>query len=85
MPKSEKQPIPLEVVATTEVRTDKGVLVNAPDNGFSVERTPTEGKLTFSMYCTARNIPVQHVAGMRAFTKTNEATLSEWDAIFKRY
>lgn len=84
MPKPEKQPSPLEVVATTEVRTTSGVLINEPPAVLGVP-APTEGKLTFSMYCTARSIPVQHVAGMRAFTKTNEATLSEWDAIFKRY
>lgn len=84
MGKTDKKP-DLAVEAQTEVRTSAGVLVNAPDTGFKVEKVPSEGKLTFSMYCTTRNIPVQRQAGMRAFTKTNEATLSEWDAIFKRY
>ena len=73
------------VSASTEVRTVDGALVNAPDAGVRPEPTPADGFITFSMYCTVRRIPVQRQAGMRAFTKTNEATLSEWDAIFKRY
>lgn len=72
------------VVASTEVRTG-GILINPAPTTFRVELRPSAGKLTFSMYCAQRAIPVQRQAGLRAFTQTNEASLFEWDAIFKRY
>lgn len=75
---------PLTVEARTEVRMMDGTLLNAPPSA-KAEPPPSEGKLTFSMYCTVKAIPVQRQAGMRAFTNINEASLSEWSAIFKRY
>lgn len=73
-----------KVQAKTEVRTAEGKLVN-PEPQLAPSAPPPEGQLSFSMYVVARKIPVQRQAGMRAFTKINEATLAEWDAIFKRY
>jgi hypothetical protein len=46
---------------------------------------PKGDVLTFSMYLTIRGIPAQRQAGMRAFTSVQQATLIEWDAIFRRY
>ena len=75
---------PLPVESSTVVTTDRGAVVNAPP--VTKDDPPPGGnKLTFSMFCRARGIPIQRQAGMRAFTTIDEATLSEWDALFKRY
>lgn len=74
-----------QVEAMTEVVDAKSGL---PVNAFSavaVVAAPSEGALTFEMYCSARRIPVQHRAGKKAFTKVRSATLSEWDKIFRKY
>lgn len=75
---------PLPVESSTVVTTDRGAVVNAAPVA-KEERAPSGNTLTFSMFCRVRAIPIQRQAGMRAFTTIDEATLSEWDALFKRY
>ena len=75
-----------QVEATTEVVDARtGQVVNAFNAPAEIAPAPTEGALTFEMYCAARHIPVQNRAGMRAFSKVHSVSLSEWDKIFKRY
>jgi hypothetical protein len=75
---------PLPVESSTVVTTDRGAVVNSPPVA-KEDPAPSGNQLTFSMFCRVRAIPIQRQAGMRAFTTINEATLSEWDALFKRY
>ena len=44
-----------------------------------------DGPITFDMYMTVRNVPVQRRAGMRAFTTVQSATLADWNRIFRSY
>lgn len=72
-----------EVRAETEVKDGKGNPVfPAPK---SVAAPVSGTSLTFPMYCTIRSIPIQRQAGLRAFTNVQSASLTEWDAIFKKY
>jgi len=74
-----------QVEAMTEITDARtGQVINS-FNTAEIVASPTEGALTFEMYCAVRRIPVQNRAGMRAFTKVHSATLQEWNKIFQRY
>lgn len=72
-----------DVVGMTEVFLDNKK-VNA-----SIAKAPVapngDGPITFDMYMTVRNVPVQRRAGMRAFTPVQSATLADWNRIFRNY
>lgn len=72
-----------DVVGMTEV-----FLGDAKVNASIVQKVVTpsgDGPITFDMYMTVRNVPAQRRSGMRAFTKTQSATLAEWNRIFRSY
>ena len=75
-----------QVEAETEITDARtGQVVNSFNTPAEIAPSPTEGALTFEMYCAVRRIPVQNRAGMKAFTKVHSATLQEWNKIFQRY
>lgn len=70
---------------STTVKSESGVVLNAAPADVSSPPPPKAELLSFENYCALKNVPVLHQAGMRAFTTTKLATLTEWSRIFSRY
>lgn len=75
------------VESSTEIFDKHGDVVNkfVPASEAPSSKPSGGDKLTFGMFCAIRRIAPQRQAGLRAFTATQYASLTEWDAIFKKY
>ena len=74
----------IQVDARTEVSLN-GVVVNPAIPEVVIPEVPKGGPLSFAMFAAMKGIPQKHHAGMRAFTDVQQATLTEWNAIFAAY
>lgn len=75
---------PVKVTSSTVVTSIDGSVINAaPAQAPGVGTV--ESPMNFEMYCSVKGFPPDQWAGRRAFTRTQMATLPEWDAIFAAY